>query len=267
MDTKFLGAISGAAAGALDFFAPQFPQSYEQILSGTPRPAVDPQQMFWKSFDESLAAYRAAQAKKPKAQAVAPQQSGVPQQSTDSVQSLQSTPPKYAPMPAGPGDDGLDRSSREAFVASILPMAREAERRTGIPAALMVAINLNEQGWQKPAPGNNYFGIKGRGTGPVATWEDYGNGPVQTTAEFRSYASPVDSYADFGDFLAQNPRYAKALEVLKAGDPVGFIKAVHAAGYATDPAWSDKILSIAKEVDPRFGKTPEERWAEMTGGD
>lgn len=172
---------------------------------------------------------------------------------------LQSAPPPTAmqaapaPEPQQPGP--IDRSSRDAFIRSMRPYALEAERRTGIPADIMIAINLNEQGWQHEPPGNAYFGIKGsnprtgKNTGPVATWEDYGQGRVNIQDTFRAYDSPAESYEDFGNFLRDNSRYANALRVLKeTGDGAAFLREVHRAGYATDPLWSDKVLRIANDV-------------------
>ncbi|MCC6191372.1 MAG: glucosaminidase domain-containing protein [Anaerolineales bacterium] len=161
--------------------------------------------------------------------------------------------PAAAPSSVAPGP--VDRSSREAFIRSIRPYAEEAQRRTGIPADIMIAINLNEQGWQHEAPGGNLFGIKGSNprtganTGPVATWEDYGQGRVNIQDTFRAYDSPAESYEDFGNFLWDNARYANALKVLKeTGDGAAFLREVHRAGYATDPLWSDKVLRIANDV-------------------
>jgi flagellum-specific peptidoglycan hydrolase FlgJ len=163
-----------------------------------------------------------------------------------------------------PGPDGLmepdsggkvDNSSREAFITSILPYAQQVSQETGIPASILIAIPLNEQGWQQPAPGNNYFGIKGSNprtganTGPVATWEDYGGGRTNIQDTFRAYDNPAESFRDFAQFLRDNPRYAGALRILEqTGDGAAFIRAVHAAGYATDPQWSNKILNIASGV-------------------
>lgn len=154
------------------------------------------------------------------------------------------------------GEGGaIDHSSREAFVATMMPYAIEAERATGIPAEIMLAININEQGWKKPAPGNNYFGIKGANprtgatTGPVGTWEVYNGQPTQVQDSFRAYDSPAESYSDFGQFLKDNSRYAGALKLLAdTGDGEAFIKAVHKAGYATDPNWSNQVISIARSI-------------------
>jgi hypothetical protein len=168
--------------------------------------------------------------------------------------------PKPTPTPSRAPAGKIDHSSREGFIASMLPYALEAEARTGIPADIMIAINLNEQGWQHEAPGLNYFGIKGKNprtgasTGPVSTWEDYGNGRVNIKDTFRAYSSPAESYEDFGNFLRDNSRYRKALEVLeKTGDKAAFIKEVHRAGYATDPLWSNKILNIASTIPTEGG--------------
>ena len=156
--------------------------------------------------------------------------------------------------------DPLDHSSQTAFIQSVLPYALQAQAQTGIPADMMVAINLNEQGWQYSAPGNNYFGIKvgigwtGATTGAVGTWEDYGNGPVQITDTFRAYNSPADSYVDFINFLNSNSRYAPAMAAFaQTGDAVAWIHGIKDAGYATDPAWPDKIIALANVVDGVIG--------------
>ncbi|MBV1952480.1 MAG: hypothetical protein KUG64_09860, partial [Cycloclasticus sp.] len=44
------------------------------------------------------------------------------------------------------------------------------------------------------------------------------------------------------EFLQQNPRYQQVLDM--AGSNEGFVTELQKAGYATDPAYADKILSI-----------------------
>jgi len=146
-------------------------------------------------------------------------------------------------------------SSRDEFISRMLPYAVEVEQQTGIPAQVMLAINLNEQGWQLPAPGNNYFGIKagpgysGPTTGGMSTWEVVNGQAVPATADFRAYDSPADSYADFARFLQENPRYQYAMEVLKDHQNwKWFVQELNKAGYATDPEWANKIISIASEI-------------------
>ena len=166
----------------------------------------------------------------------------------------------------------IDHSSPQAFLGGLSTAATAALQRHNLPTSLapiLAAIPMNEQGWQKDAPGQNYYGIKGSNprtganTGPVGTWEDYGAGRQNIQDTFRAYDDPSESVDDFLSFLESNPRYSKALDVARqTGDPAGFIRAVHAAGYATDPAWSDKILSISKTVP----QTPAARQPALTTG-
>jgi len=172
--------------------------------------------------------------------------------------------PSGAPGPSG--EVRIDRSSPTAFLGSFRPAAEAALSAKGYPTSLapiLAAIPMNEQGWQKDAPGNAYYGIKGSNpttganTGPVGTWEDYGAGRTNIQDTFRAYGSPTESVGDFLGFLESNPRYAQAVKIGKlTGDPAQFIRAVHAAGYATDPAWSDKVLSIARQVPERAATPP-----------
>ena len=170
-------------------------------------------------------------------------------------------PPVSRPPVQGPADsqsdDGLDHSSREGYIRSVLPYAMAAESSIGIPAdlaSLMIAININEQGHSKNAPGNNVFGIKGKNpkTGKsfmTPTWEVYNGVRHDIQDEFRAYDNIAESYADFWNFLTTNARYRPALEVLRrTNDPAQFIRAVQAAGYATDPNWANQVISIMKQV-------------------
>ena len=91
---------------------------------------------------------------------------------------------------------------------------------------------------------NNLFGIKGSYGGNaanMATWEVYGGITYNITANFRAYPSWETSIKDYGSFLNVNSRYKKALGLTNYKDQ---IKAIHEAGYATDPNYQSKIISI-----------------------
>jgi flagellar protein FlgJ len=47
---------------------------------------------------------------------------------------------------------------------------------------------------------------------------------------------------DHGVFLQSNARYVEAMK--NRHDPRLFIRLVHEAGYATDPAYADKIIRL-----------------------
>ncbi len=119
-----------------------------------------------------------------------------------------------------------------------------------------------ESGWGKFHLGqaNNYFGIKafaraGRvEVGPIAagfvvrqTHEVVGGRDVVVSARFRSYRSLADSMRDHGHFLRANSRYAPAFAFSR--DPNGFARAIAKAGYATDPAYADKLIGIMRAND------------------
>lgn len=91
---------------------------------------------------------------------------------------------------------------------------------------------------------NNLFGIKGSYGGNaanMATWEVYGGVRYDIKANFRAYPDWATSIKDYGVFLNVNSRYKKALGLTSYKDQ---IKAIHDAGYATDPDYQKKIISI-----------------------
>lgn len=94
---------------------------------------------------------------------------------------------------------------------------------------------------------NNLFGIKGSYQGNTAmmnTWEVYGGKRYDITDGFRAYPDQSTSILDYGVFLTVNKRYSKAIGLK---DYKAQIKAIHNAGYATDPQYSAKVISIIEK--------------------
>jgi flagellar protein FlgJ len=139
----------------------------------------------------------------------------------------------------------------EDFVARHADAAESAERETGIPAAFILGQAAHESGWGRReirnadgSSSHNLFGIKaGRGwTGRVAevTTTEYVDGqPRKVLAKFRAYASPEEAFRDYARLLKDSPRYAKVIE--QGGTAQGFAANLQRAGYATDPAYADKL--------------------------
>lgn len=140
--------------------------------------------------------------------------------------------------------------SPEDFVAQLAPAARAISAQTGIPAEIIIAQAALETGWGKSVAGNNLFGIKaGRSwqgpTQSVGTHE-YINGQRQNIRDdFRAYGSVGESMLDHARLLTQNPRYAG---VLQAKDPAAAARALQEAGYATDPEYANKLISIMRRI-------------------
>lgn len=142
------------------------------------------------------------------------------------------------------------------------PGAQAGSQEFGVPASVTLAQAVLESGWGQfhLGPANNYFGIKAfaRGgrvdVGPIAsgfvirqTHEVVGGRDVVVSARFRSYRSLGDSMRDHGNFLRANSRYAPAFAFSR--DPNGFARAIAKAGYATDPAYADKLIGIMRSND------------------
>ena len=115
-----------------------------------------------------------------------------------------------------------------------------------IPASFTIAEAALESGWGAHCPGFNLFGIKADPSwhGPIVTesTDEDGNGKTVTiTANFRAYPSWLASLQDHAQFLLTNSRYQPAFAYSTGAL---FAKAVAAAGYATDPQYAQKIISI-----------------------
>jgi flagellar protein FlgJ len=140
------------------------------------------------------------------------------------------------------------------FVNRIWSHAVEAARSIGVPPQFMVGQAALESGWGRHEIRNadgsathNLFGIKaGRGwNGPVVekTTTEYVNGVAQkTTAKFRAYSSYGEAFRDYANLLRGNPRYNNALA--QGQDARGFARGLQQGGYATDPAYADKLVRV-----------------------
>lgn len=136
----------------------------------------------------------------------------------------------------------------DAFIATISGPAQASMAQTKIPASFTVADAALESGWGAACPGNNLYGIKAtpNWTGATTTQQTHEvvNGQTITiTAVFRAYPDWLASINDHAQFLLTNPRYQPAFAYTCG---INFAQAVAAAGYATDPQYAQKIISIIK---------------------
>jgi len=150
------------------------------------------------------------------------------------------------------------RGDQAAFVAGVTPAAEDAARQLGVAPELVVAHAALESGWgRKPllqADGtttHNVFGIKATGgwTGDVAaarTTEVEDGVAVPRTERFRSYPDATAAFRDYAQVLLDNPRYRGALNT--GSDARAFAEGLARGGYATDPAYADKLTGVARTV-------------------
>ena len=146
-----------------------------------------------------------------------------------------------------------DRSAA-GFVQQHTQAAQAAESATGIPAAFMIGQAAHESGWGRReirhadgTPSHNLFGIKAGADwkGAVAetvTTEFVDGRAIKTVARFRAYASHAESFADYARLMKNSPRYQQVLA--QAQDAGSFASGLQRAGYATDPAYADKLTRV-----------------------
>ncbi|MCW8407758.1 flagellar assembly peptidoglycan hydrolase FlgJ [Legionella sp. PATHC035] len=145
-------------------------------------------------------------------------------------------------------------STIDEFVKSIWPKAKQAASIIGLDPKILMAQAALETGWGKfvtkdanGASSNNLFNIKSGNSKEfdsvnVTTTEYIADTPIKINASFRKYPSVEQSFNDYISLIKGNDRYQNALA--SAANPELFVNELHKAGYATDPDYSTKILSI-----------------------
>lgn len=143
------------------------------------------------------------------------------------------------------------------FVREIYKVALETANKLGIDPEVLIAQSALETGWGQKitAMGDkqslNFFNIKAdaRWQGQsitVATMEVKNGLPVREKASFRAYENAEQSFKDYAEFVGNSPRYREALD---SNDSETYIKKLKEAGYATDPNYAEKIISIMNSED------------------
>ncbi len=165
-----------------------------------------------------------------------------------------------APAPAPSSGRGSDAPAHvQSFVQRLAPHAQAASAASGIPARFMLGQAALETGWGRNeirgADGqnsHNLFGIKagpgwtGRSVDVVTT--EYVNGRPQKQVErFRAYDSYADSFRDYARLLRSNARYADVMA--RGEDAAGFAQGLQQAGYATDPAYANKLMGVIRLLE------------------
>ena len=150
----------------------------------------------------------------------------------------------------------------EQFITELKPLAEKYGKEIGVSPNVLIAQAALETGWGKHmlsttnGQSHNLFGIKAssnwQGQSATAKTLEYRDGEMkQESAAFRSYDSFEQSFADYVSFVKSNQRYEKALQ--NTADEKQYIKELHSAGYATDPNYAEKIISILERDEFKTG--------------
>lgn len=153
------------------------------------------------------------------------------------------------------------RNSRYVeYVNRYSELAVEQMREHRIPASITLAQGLLESGAgmsELARKSNNHFGIKcgSSWNGRTVSHDDDARGEC-----FRAYRNPKDSYEDHSAFLKRGARYAFLFE-LDLTDYKGWARGLKKAGYATDPSYANRLITIIEDYelykyDRRSGRAP-----------
>jgi len=149
-------------------------------------------------------------------------------------------------------------TSMTDFVDKMMPYAKKAAAIIGVSPQTLIAQAALETGWgqkivadDKKSTSFNLFNIKAdkRWDGEqvdVNTIEYREGVALKEKASFRAYDSFEESFSDFSQFIKNSPRYEKALD--NVGNSASFLQELQQAGYATDPNYASKIMSVLKQV-------------------
>lgn len=137
-----------------------------------------------------------------------------------------------------------------------------------IPASIKMAQGIFESacGTSRLATeGNNHFGIK--------CHKEWTSDTIKVDDDalqecFRKYAKVEDSYEDHSRFLTSRPRYSKLFS-LDIMDYTSWAKGLKEAGYATNPKYAERIISLIERfqlaiLDTIYQERLAKGWFEMS---
>jgi flagellum-specific peptidoglycan hydrolase FlgJ len=141
------------------------------------------------------------------------------------------------------------RQKQQQYVKRFATVAQTEMEKFGIPASITLAQGLLESnvGESKLAvENNNHFGIK---CFSKSCKKGHCSNHSDDTHKdfFRKYNSAWESYRAHSQLLKQSERY-RPLFNLKPTDYRGWAKGLKEAGYATDPTYAEKLISLIEEL-------------------
>lgn len=140
-------------------------------------------------------------------------------------------------------NEGLD--VKTAYLRDHAELAIEEMKNSGIPASIKLAQGLLESNAGRSILAkktNNHFGMKcfkkSCAKGHCYNFKDDSHKDF-----FRAYEDPAESYKAHSQFLKGGTRYSKLFELDK-NDYKGWARGLKKCGYATDPKYADKLISV-----------------------
>ncbi|HFI0812201.1 TPA: GBS Bsp-like repeat-containing protein [Streptococcus suis] len=144
-------------------------------------------------------------------------------------------------------------TGQQSFFNNILPAIQQVSQKNSIVTSVMLAQSILESGWgtsQLAKNAYNIFGIKADSswkgnTYTVQTKEVVNGKTITVEKQFRAYKSLLESISDYGSFFTSTAwRTKNYASFLQATNHETALTSLLASGYATDPAYSEKLKSL-----------------------
>lgn len=141
----------------------------------------------------------------------------------------------------------MAQQTPEQYITQWKDVAVKKMQEHGIPASITLAQGLLESSNGNSVlatEGNNHFGIK---CTPNWTGGKMYHDDDKKDDCFRKYTNASQSFEDHSDFLLR-PRYASLFQ-LKPTDYKGWAHGLKSCGYATDPQYPQKLITLIERYD------------------
>ncbi len=138
-------------------------------------------------------------------------------------------------------------SQTESYIYQFANIAKQEMQMFGIPASITLAQGILESGngqGQLTKRSNNHFGIKCNGWRGAKVYHD----DDESQECFRKYTHAEYSYRDHSLFLFNRSRYGFLFDY-KVTDYKSWAKGLKKAGYATDPKYPKKLISLIERYE------------------
>lgn len=140
---------------------------------------------------------------------------------------------------------------KESFIEEVNKYAQENYKKYNILPSLTISQAILESNWGKSelsSKYNNYFGIKSIDKNDnrviFSTKEYINSNQVEVKDAFRVFDSMEDSVRYHGLLVGTAPLYER---VVKSKDYIEGANMLYECGYATDPYYAEKLISIIEE--------------------
>lgn len=134
------------------------------------------------------------------------------------------------------------------YINQYCDLAVQQMKKYKIPASITLSQGLLESGAGQSTlskNSNNHFGIKCPGNWSGKTVRHDDDAPNEC---FRAYDDPRDSYEDHSKFLTTGARYAFLFK-LDITDYKSWARGLKKAGYATDPSYANRLITIIENYE------------------